>query len=238
MAAPAARRRFAPRLVPTLLVAVLVALMAWAGHWQLDRAAARRAQAAAFTAADAPPVALPAAERAPRYLHVRLEGRYAPEHQVLLDNMTEHGQVGYRVLTPFVTAAGATLLVDRGWVALGQSRERLPDVAVGADLRTVTGRLDLLPRAGLEKPSTGASGWPRVLNYPDWAALGALLGTPLYPRLVLLDREQPDGYRRDWRPEAPAADRNVGYAVQWFALALTLIVLYLVTSFRRPAPGP
>ena len=238
MPAPADGRRFTPRLLPTLLVAALVALMTWAGVWQLGRAASRRAQAEAFTAQNVVPVALPDGAAAPRYLHVRVEGHYQHEHQVLLDNMTEKGQVGYRVLTPFVTSAGVTVLVDRGWVALGASRQALPDVAVDESARVVTGRLDVLPRAGLDKPSAGAAGWPRVLNYPDWAALRALFGAALYPRLVLLDRELPDGYARNWKPEGPAANRNVGYAVQWFALALTLIVLYIVASFRRSAPSP
>jgi cytochrome oxidase assembly protein ShyY1 len=29
--------------------------------------------------------------------------------------------------------------------------------------------------------------------------------------------------------------RHIGYAVQWFALALTLLVIYVVTNLRRDA---
>jgi cytochrome oxidase assembly protein ShyY1 len=31
--------------------------------------------------------------------------------------------------------------------------------------------------------------------------------------------------------------RHLGYAVQWFALALTLFVIYVVTNLRRDADG-
>jgi cytochrome oxidase assembly protein ShyY1 len=32
--------------------------------------------------------------------------------------------------------------------------------------------------------------------------------------------------------------RHIGYAVQWFGLALTLAVIYVVTNFRRAQHGP
>ena len=51
--------------------------------------------------------------------------------QVLLDNMpSATGVAGYRVLTPWRLEAGQWLLVDRGWIAMGATREQLPDVRV------------------------------------------------------------------------------------------------------------
>ncbi len=222
--------------MPTLLLAPALALLAWLGNWQLHRAAEMRTLAAAFEASDAPPVPLPPAADAPRYRHVVISGRYDPAHQFLLDNMTHGGAAGYRVLTPLTTDGGDTVLVDRGWVPLGASRAQLPSLAVGADQRTVTGRLDALPRAGIAPPAAVTSGWPRVLNYPPLAAFAVALARPVYPRLVLLDAGAADGFVRDWQPTGLSADRHVGYAVQWYALALTLLVLYVVHSRRaRPA---
>jgi surfeit locus 1 family protein len=51
--------------------------------------------------------------------------------------------------------------------------------------------------------------------------------------LVLLDADQPDGYVRIWAPPGFPPMRHTAYAVQWFALALALFVIYLVTNFRR-----
>lgn len=222
-----------PRLVPTLVAVPLVALLAWLGTWQLERAGEQRREAAAFASSDQAPVALPAANPAPRFLHVHLEGRYVAARQVLLDNMTHEGRVGYRVLTPLQTADGDTVLVDRGWVPLGASRAALPDVAVGEAPRLVTGRLDELPRAGIELAGAAGVAWPRVLNYPTWDALRAALGGVLYPRIVLLDAAQPDGFVRDWRPTGLSSDRYVGYAVQWYALAVTLVVLVVIVTLRN-----
>jgi surfeit locus 1 family protein len=225
-------RLFAPRLVPTLLLAPALALLVWLGNWQLQRADEVRALEAAFASSDAPPVPLPPAADAQRYRRVRVAGCYDPAHQFLLDNMTHGGAVGYRVLTPLVTDGGATVLVDRGWVPLGASRAQLPPLAVGADERTVTGRLDAPPRAGIAPPAGAAAGWPRVLNYPPLAAFASALDRPVYPQLVLLDATAPDGFVRDWHPTGLSADRHVGYAVQWYALALTLLILYVAHSRR------
>ena len=58
-------------------------------------------------------------------------------------------------------------------------------------------------------------------------------GLDLVPGLLLLDAADPDGYRRDWRPSDFGPERHLGYAVQWFALAGTLVILYLAWSFRK-----
>jgi surfeit locus 1 family protein len=228
-----APRAFAPRLVPTLVALPLLALLLWLGHWQTERADEMRAREAAFAAGDAPPVPLPPGAGAPRYLHVRLSGLYLPDRQFLLDNMTAGGRAGYRVLTPFVTDAGVAVLIDRGWVPLGASRAARPDVAVGGEPRALTGRLDALPRAGIEPPPGVGAGWPRVLNYPAPATLAAALGRPLYPWIVLLDPGVPDGYLRDWRPHDVSVGRHLAYAAQWYALAATLLVLCVVVARRR-----
>ena len=83
------RSRFAPRLVPTLLTAVAVALFAAAGNWQLGRAAAKRALAEDFAGGG------PAVEwrelppDAPRYQRVTLRGHYDPERQFLQRRIDE-----------------------------------------------------------------------------------------------------------------------------------------------------
>lgn len=231
MRAAAALRRPPRRLVPTILIIPLLALLVWLGTWQVHRAEEKRLQTAAFESGGLVASSLPATPA--RYARVRLEGHYLPEKQVLLDNMTHAGRVGFRVLTPFSMTGGATVLIDRGWVPLGASRAQLPDVTVEAGSRLVIGRLDEFPRAGIDPPPGGGSGWPMVLNYPSLATLEQAVGFPLYPRLVLLDATAKDGYLRDWQPTGLSYERHLGYAAQWYALAATLAVLYLVVALRK-----
>ena len=55
--------------------------------------------------------------------------------------------------------------------------------------------------------------------------------------LVLLDAGEPDGYVRNWTAPGFPPMRHIAYAVQWFGLALALIIIYIVTNVRRAAPG-
>ena len=232
----AGSRRLAWRLLAALLTLALVALLVSLGGWQLRRAAESRALLAAFDTAGAGAPALPPAAspgQVAHYAHVRLAGRYLPQRQFLLDNMTHAGVAGYRVLTPFATDAGETVLIDRGWIPLGKSRAVLPVVTVGGAPRVLAGRLDALPRAAIALPAPAATAWPRVVSFPELVQLSDALGQPLYPRLVLLDPAEPDGYLRDWRPAGLGPERHLGYALQWYALALTLIVIYAVMNLRR-----
>jgi surfeit locus 1 family protein len=141
-------------------------------------------------------------------------------------------------VTPLESTAG-WLLVDRGWLPLGASRTELPDVSVSDAPRTITGTIDALPRAGLQLENTAADNnapWPRVLNFPQQAALEQALGRKLLPGLLLLDASQPDGYERVWEAHLGfKPERHIGYAVQWFALAAAALIIFIIVGFRRSA---
>jgi surfeit locus 1 family protein len=124
------------------------------------------------------------------------------------------------------------VLVDRGFVPLTGSRSDLPDLRVGEGQRTVTGRADSLPQAAVTLAAAPATGWPRIVSFPRMPEVAEALSAQVYPQVVLLDADQPEGYLRDWRPPGMAPDRHVAYAVQWFGLAATVLVTWVVLSFK------
>lgn len=236
---PLGSRVFVPRLLPTLVLLPALAGLVSLGEWQLRRSAEKRVQDAAFARGDDAPMALPARPAdAARYLHVRVRGHYLAGRQFLLDNSTQGGVAGYRVLTPLERDDGVVLIVDRGWVPGGASRARLPDVAVGEGEREVAGRLDLPPEAGIRLEATAEAGWPRRVSFPRIEALASALGRPVYPRLLLLDASAPDGYGRAWQPGGLTPERHLGYAVQWFGLALTLLIGFVIVQLEKPGTPP
>ncbi len=232
------RSRFAPRLLPTILAAGAVVMFAALGNWQLDRADQKRAMARDFTAGG------PAIEwrrlppDAPRYQRVKVRGHYDAGHQFLLDNMSHESVAGVQVLTPLVLDNGDAVIVNRGWLPYGATRQDLPDVAVDGDMRTVVGRIDNLPRPGIWLKAPEASGWPRLVQYPAMAELSAALGRDLATRQVLLDPGVPDGYVREWAVPGTSPDRHLGYAVQWFAFAVLAAAIWLALGFRRNPGDP
>jgi surfeit locus 1 family protein len=221
-------------LLPTLLAAAAVAGFAFLGSWQLGRAEEKRAMARSFTAGGPALAWARLTADAPRYQRVELRGFYDAEHQFLLDNMSHDSVAGLQVLTPLLLDDGSAVLVNRGWVPWGPTREVLPEVAVDGEPRTIVGRLDDLPKPGIWLKAPPAAGWPRLVQYPHMDELATDLGRELAPRQVLLDPAVPDGYVRDWVVPGTTSDRHLGYAVQWFAFAAVAAAIWLVLSFRKP----
>lgn len=239
-------RVFAPRPWAALLAAAALAAFVSLGYWQLGRAREKQALIDSFiagnlTSVDATGIGF---GEIARYQHVRLRGSYDATRQVLLDNMpsTRTGRPGFRVLTPLERSDGkGWVMVDRGWVPLGATREHTPDVTVDGREREVRGRLDRLPVPGLrlgQAVAPGAESWPRIMNFPLEVEVEATLGAEVESRIVLLDPDLPDGYEREWRPSLGfGPERHLGYAIQWFAAALAAVVIFLALSLRREPPA-
>jgi surfeit locus 1 family protein len=215
----------------------LLVVFARAGIWQLERAGEKEDLQARFAASNVVDpetmlVANAAASEA-RFRKFEISGHYDSARQILLDNMTAGGQNGYHVLTPFVTA-DKTVMVNRGWVKADPDRSRLPDVGVDIDPRTITGRLNRFPLPGirLEAADTSQDNWPRRLLFPTGEQIAANLGYDIAAYQLLLDPQAVDGYLREWKAVEIGPERNLGYAVQWFALAALTVCIYLWLGWR------
>jgi surfeit locus 1 family protein len=236
-------RIFSPTVFTTLLTIALIALLISLGRWQLRRADEKRALFDSFAAgADATLEIDLATPQLRRYQHVEAGGRYDQTRQVLIDNMVNGERAGYFVITPFALTGGGWLLVNRGWVPWGASRAERPAIPVGDGTRRVRGRADNMPSPGIHMgtPLPLAPPYPVVASFPSRAEIAQLLGESSWTEasdLVLLDPGEPDGYVRNWSAPGFPPMRHIAYAVQWFALALTLAVIYVVTNLRRIPHG-
>lgn len=232
---------FRPGRASTVATLLVMPLLLALGFWQLDRARQKAELQAAFAEQLRQPPALLAevnpSDPASRYRRVIAAGRYDGEHQLLLDNQIRDGRPGYHVLTPLRLADGSAILINRGWLPLGASRRELPDVSVTAEPVTVSGWLAQPAGPGLRLGDAAGEDlkWPRVIPHVDYPRLDILLGYPLRPALILLEPGTSAGYWRDWQPRfgGYGPERHQSYAVQWFALAAALSILYLAANTRR-----
>jgi surfeit locus 1 family protein len=132
--------------------------------------------------------------------------------------------------------------VNRGWVPLGASRAARPAIDVAEDTRRVRGRADHMPSPGIQMGTKAALAppYPVVASFPSRSDIAQLLPETDWTAatdLVLLDAGEPDGYVRDWSAPGFPPMRHIAYAVQWFAMALTLLVIYVATNLRRAVDG-
>ncbi|MGQ0658494.1 MAG: SURF1 family protein [Chromatiales bacterium] len=226
-----------------LLVLALGAVFVRLGFWQLDRAAQKRAEHAHYQSqrqlSPAPLtdlLQLPAEKL--RWRAVTASGSYLPAQDIVLDNQSYHRQPGYLVYTPFALRdmPGIAVLVSRGWIPLSDRREEVAIQPVVTDERTLHAVVGRPPPRGV--PLRGGerierlAGRVRRVQAINYAALAAELGVALKPYVLLLDPQAPDGFVRDWATPGNDAIRHQSYAVQWFAMATALAVIYAVLWLR------
>lgn len=205
-----------------------IALTASAGKWQLNRASEKeRLQAAYDRGAAEPPIRL--SDRVVSVEDVRLRrveahGEFVPQAMVLLDNRIHAGVAGYHVLMPLrISGSSMHVLVNRGWVAAGPDRNRLPEIRTPSSAITITG-VAVVPGRYLELAKTDESGvvWQN-LTIERFARHKGLAVQPV----VIEQADGPDdALVRAWpRPDFGIAT-HYGYAVQWFSFCGLIVFLY------------
>jgi len=216
-------------------VAVCAAFVAL-GSWQSRRAEEKlAAQRRADTLAAAAPVRLPATPvTAGDYAgrRVVVAGEYVPARTVLIDNRVHKGVVGYYVVTPLRIENGPLyVLVNRGWVAAGPRRDRLPDVAAPAGSQRIEGLAAAPGGPAFALAPDDAPG--PVRQHLDLERIAAETGLRFQPIVVRQTGASSDGLVRAWeRPDA-GVNTHRAYAVQWYALAILTAVVYVVLGFKR-----
>ncbi|HEX2199707.1 MAG TPA: SURF1 family protein [Burkholderiales bacterium] len=206
------------------------------GNWQAGRAEEKRsldAQLAQALASAPVEISSRAANSQSLVLkRVAAKGRLIDEYTVFLDNKLRRGRAGYEVVTP-LKLDGMHVLVNRGWVAGGRTREELPKVPVPAGITRIEGlALARLPHA-LE-PGPASAG--KVRQNIDIDAFARETGLRLQPVFIQQYSPADDGLVRDWpRPDA-GAEKHASYALQWYSLAVLAVVLLIVLSIRRARP--
>ena len=227
-----------------LLAVVVIALFCRAGVWQLDRAEQKRAMLAESekVLAERTPLSLSAAgdpARKAGYDWAAGEGRFASAPAVLLDNQSRADRAGIRVYRVFLPDAAPPLLVELGWLPLPGDR-RLPVIETPPGLVHVAGLLAPPPSPGIagSQAMPQADGNLLAIGLDRAVLAGALKMPNLASRVLKLDPALKLGYARDLDilPNTLPPERHIGYAVQWFGLAIAVLVIALVLTMRKRRP--
>jgi surfeit locus 1 family protein len=231
------RFSFAPGLVPTAAAFAMIALTLWLGNWQMNRAQEKRERQALFEArSNDTPVSLTGAVASADpllYRRVRASGTWMRDRQFYVDNRIRDGRAGFHVITPLaIEGADVAVLVNRGWIARGPAYPRPPAVAVPSGRVEVAGMATRPPARVLELSAETVAGdvWQNL----SIERFGAHARLALLPVVILADVPAPglSGVRE--APDAGIA-KHIEYAFTWFALAATLVVLWVALNLRRSA---
>lgn len=196
-----------------MIASALVACAAFValGQWQAGRADEKRAAAAEAKL-------------------VSVEGRFLPQHTILLDNKLRHRKPGYEVLTPLrLEGRDEHVLVNRGWIEAPPTRDELPQIRTpGGRIRIEGIERERLPRLLVAGEQTG-----KVRQTVEIEAFARETGLRLQPRIIEQHSESPDGLLREWPQAGLGAEKHESYSLQWYSLAGLAIALSVVFSLRK-----
>lgn len=237
------RYDFQPGIVTTIVTLLLLYVLISLGNWQTRRAEYKEhlTQQLEQRQQQAPVELLPLlstsqANSKPEYTHVLAHGQYQADRQVLLDNRTENEQPGYEVYTPLKLANNRAILIDRGWVKQARTRQQTPDTSLDDQhAGTVDGTLLPPPAKGLVLGGykNRYESWPVVVQYLDMDELSQHTGLDFYPYVIRMLDKETNAYVIPAISFGLPSTRHRGYAFQWYMLALTLAVIYLVVNSKR-----
>ena len=228
--------QFAPTVWPTLAALFFFVLTVWLGNWQSERAETKRTLQARYDAATQDPPIHVGRVLLTRddliYRKLEVQGVFDDRHTILLDNRVLDGVAGYHVLTPLrIDGSALAILVNRGWVAAGRSREQLPRILAPQGRVKLEGMAVDPNSRYLELAHAAPQG--RVWQNLDFARYAADSGLALQPVLLLQTSQQSDGLQRNWPRPDTGVGMHLGYAFQWYSLATTLAVLWVVMNVKR-----
>lgn len=230
---------FKPGLIPTLVTLMFLYVLIALGTWQLDRAAYKSNiqnlinERKDLLATNLQLVPTNTDERL--FLPVKLDGVFDDRHQILLDNRVVNQRAGYDVYTPFIRDNAPALLVNRGWIKQGRTRQDIPDINIDHCSTGIEGILTKPPSHGLilSENSNQYQQWPAVAQFIDLDEIESALGYPLYPMILLLDKDHASVLHREPIAFKMNSAKHLGYAFQWFGLATALVIIYFVVNTKR-----
>jgi len=223
--------------LPASLIVATLALLISLGFWQLDRADEKRAIEDKIAIANSANVELVVSTellKDKEYYHVRLQGSYVDDKQFIYDNQIVDQISGYYVLTPFVLNGDSkTVLINRGFIAWNGRRDKLADIDVEGEIAEVKVQISK-PVKRMELKASEISGeFPVLIQALDLDAMSAIASIDFVSVVGLLSPESSNGFVRRWEPYTGSIERHIGYAIQWFLMALVLAFIGIRLALKQ-----
>jgi surfeit locus 1 family protein len=216
------------------------------GNWQLNRAEEKRQIEKLQLEREAlPPLGITGQKINTEELEYRklsVSGKFMANTRILIDNKVHNGQAGFHVVTPLqINGTNKYVLVNRGWVPLQNgSRAQPPEYETSTEALTLNGIAKLKTKDLVTiNDANRTDQWPDVIlvRWLDIEALAKETGLELLPFELLLDKENPNGFERDWKFVNSSPAKHISYAVQWFSFSLVLLIIYIVVNTKRIRPA-
>jgi len=219
-----------------LITVLFCSLFIRLGFWQIHRADEKKKMLAAESSrAKQKPVRWTTNQKPPlQYERVTIEGTYLPQ-VFLLDNQHHQHQFGYDVLSPVQLSDDSIIMVDRGWVPGEMTRQVFPDIQIPQGKVQLQGSVYFPAKnqwvlgPALEEKQNKII----ILERLDEQLIHQILQKAVYPFIIRLDRFDAHGFVREWEIVSMPPQRHLAYALQWFAMALVILILFVALNLKK-----
>lgn len=227
------------RWIPFVAAVSAVVLGLALGNWQERRAEEKQAIEKAMLAQDAEPALMlnnhSGKGAVPEFRHVVAEGEFITGWPIYLDNRPHEGRAGFYLLMPLrLHGSDQIVMVARGWFPRDQTvRTKLPaipvplgQVRIEGVIRQNAGRVLSLGQDAPLQPGA-------ILQNLNLAEFARASGLTVQAHIIEQTNDTNDRLVRDWPRPSFGIDKHRGYAFQWYALAATAFLFFVLTGFRR-----
>ena len=224
-------------LIPSILIVATIVFLTSLGFWQLDRANEKRAIEASIQKANTGIVELITDENRlleKEYYQVRLKGQYQSNKQFIYDNQIVDQVSGYYVLTPFkLEGQPSTIIINRGFIPWNGDREKLADVSIKKTKSEIKVQISKPIKRIELKSSEISNNFPTLIQAVDLVKMSEIAGVNFSSMVGLLDASMDDGFVRKWEPYTGSIEKHIGYAVQWFLMAIVLGIIGIRIAIKQ-----
>ena len=224
-------------ILPSILITATFAFLVSLGFWQLDRADEKRGIEASIKQANTGSVELIKKEeglQSKEYYEVRLQGKYLSDKQFIYDNQIVDQVSGYYVLTPYaLEGQSKAILINRGFIPWNGRRDKLADIVIGQETREIKVQISKPIKRMELKPSEVGIQFPALIQSIDLQDMADRAKVDFSSVIGLLDASASNGFIRKWEPYTGSIERHIGYAIQWFLMALVLAIIGIRIAIKQ-----
>ena len=235
------------KLIPTLIFAITFCGFIVLGFWQIDRADQKNVLNSNYT--DRQQEAIIVLDKnnvideksSLLWRKVEFEGSFINKQNIILDNQIFNQIAGFNIITPFkIKGSDSIVLVNRGWHPNLKNRETLPIINEISDERILQGHIASFPVSGIKLGKNNIETLnSQIFRFQrlDAAELNYFFSAKMMPYMIYLDPIIDKELYGNFKLPAPDSQKNYGYAFQWFAFAITLLIIFIRLSMKRKSNG-
>jgi surfeit locus 1 family protein len=235
------------KLIPTLIFAITFCGFIVLGFWQIDRADQKNVLNSNYT--DRQQEAIIVLDKnnvideksSLLWRKVEFEGSFINKQNIILDNQIFNQIAGFNIITPFkIKGSDSLVLINRGWHPNLKNREMLPIINEISGERILQGHIASFPVSGIKLGKNNIETLnSQIFRFQrlDAAELNYFFSAKMMPYMIYLDPIIDKELYGNFKLPAPDSQKNYGYAFQWFAFAITLLIIFIRLSMKRKSNG-